>query len=102
MDKLDLSTLPKNLRPNPIFKGMPDSLKDPKVFKEVEEKLRQASISDHKHSSVKAFVKCSRCKDKLARRQTIIKEYGFKDIRQYLEWRRIQTIIRDKRNFKLR
>lgn len=102
MDKLDLKTVPKNLKPNPIFKGLPDTLKDPKMFDEVEKKLRLATLSDHKHSTVKSYVGCKRCKDKFAKRQAIMKEYGFKDIKQYMEWKRVMSIIKQKRNFQLR
>jgi hypothetical protein len=100
--KLDLSTVPKDIKPNPIFDGLPESLKDPKCFDDIESQLKLLLISDHKHSTVKSYVKCKRCKDKFEKRQTLMKELGFKDVKQYAEWRRIMSIIKQKRNFQLR
>lgn len=99
--KLDLKTVPK-LKPNPIFNGLPDSLKDPKNFKKIENKLRLSLLSDHKHSTMKGYTKCKRCQDKFKKRQILMKEIGFVDIKQYMEWKRIMSIIIQKRNFQLR
>lgn len=100
MPKLDLSTVPK-LKTNPIFDGLPEALKDPKCFKDIETKLRTLLISDHKHSTVKSYNGCKRCKAKFDKRQAYMKEVGFKDIRQYSEWKRIMSIISQKRNIQL-
>jgi hypothetical protein len=102
MHKLDLSSVPKRIKPNPIFKGLPSVLKDVKNFEKTEKKLISVLQSDHKHSTAKAYVKCKECNDKRLERQKIMKDIGFKSLSQYLEWKKIMTIIRDKKNFELR
>lgn len=101
MEKIDLKTVSKDIKPNPIFKDMPDKLKDPKLFKDIERRLRMSLISDHKHDTIKTYKKCKRCQDKFNKRHSLIKELGFKDIRQYMEWKKIMSIIVQKRNFQV-
>jgi len=101
VNKLDLKTVPK-LKPNPVFKGLPDNLKDPKTFKKVEKKLINAIFSDHKHATVKAYLKCKRCQDKFKKRQAFIKDLGFTSYEQYTEWKKVMTIIDNKKDFQVK
>lgn len=101
MEKLDLTTVPK-LKPNPIFKGMPAKLKDPKNYKEIETKLQRCLISDHKHKTLKTYMKCERCQAKFQKRKVMMKEMGFKDGMQYAEWKKIMSIIINEKSFQLR
>lgn len=102
MKKLDLKTVRKNLKPNPIFKGMSEYLKDPANFEKVEKKLIEILKSDHTHKTASSYVKCKECNLKRIERQNKMKQEGFKNIKQYLEWKKIHTIIRDKKNFQLK
>lgn len=101
MKKLDLTKVPK-LKPNPIFKGLPDALKNPESFKRIEDSLRLAILSDHQHKSVKEYVECKRCAVKLQRRQDLMKEFGFRSVNQYLEWKKIMDIITKQKSFQVK
>lgn len=100
MKKLDLSSLPK-LKPNPLFKGMQESLKDPKNFTKIEKQLTAILKADHTHKTVKAYVTCAWCNEKREERKKLMKEVGFKSIQQYMEWKKIMTIIKNKADFQL-
>jgi len=83
---------------NPVFEGLPDEVKDPKNFKEIEKKLANTMVSDHKHATIKAFIKCKRCQIKVKKKADMIKELGFKDFAQYQDWKKIISIIINKQN----
>lgn len=103
MEKLDLKSIPKNIKPNPIFNGLPESLKDPKMYKVVRDKTAKMLYSDHQHKSIKQYAKCLRCRTKFQKRNDYLyKELGFKDLQQYMEWVRVMSIIDQKRNFQVR
>jgi hypothetical protein len=78
---------------NPILRGLPEHLKDPKSYKRVEQRLRMAMVSDHKHKDMKSFSECVRCRKKVKRKTEIMKEEGFKSYEQLMEWRRVQQIM---------
>jgi len=100
MKKLDLKTVPK-LKPNPLFKGMRATLKDPANFEAVERRLMLSLRSGHDHKTVSAYVKCVECQQKREERKTLMKKEGFKSMAQYMEWKKIHTIIKDKKNFQI-
>lgn len=100
MKKLNLKEVPK-LKKNPIFKGLPERLKDPSVYEKIERELFEAMKTDHKHKTVKQFVTCAWCQKKRELKQNKMKAMGFKSMGQYLEWRRIMQIITSKANFQL-
>lgn len=101
MKKLDINEVPK-LKPNPLFKGLPASLKDPKRFKKIESELFNMLQSDHKHKTVKGYVTCAWCNKKRELRENRIKALGFKTMGQYLEWRKLMQIIIRGGNLRLR
>ena len=86
---------------NPIFKGLSDELKDPKNFKKVEKKIANVMVSDHKHSTIKAFTNCIRCQNKLTKKRETIYKLGFKDINQYQNWKKIMGYIINKKELVL-
>lgn len=100
--KLDLKTLPKGMKENPIFKDLPKELKDPAKFDKIELELFKIVQSDHKHKSVKEYVLCAWCNKKRELRQNRIKTLGFKSPGQYQEWKKIMTIIKNKASFQIR
>ena len=100
-NKLDLKTVP-DLKPHPVFKDLPEDLKDPKNFKGIEKKLSDVLISDHKHATIKSYLKCKRCQDKFQKRHQMIRDLGFKDYEQYTMWRKVMTIISNKQDFQVR
>jgi len=80
---------------------LPDELKDPKNFSKIEKKLANIMVSDHKHATIKQFMKCKRCQVKMRKKQETMKELGFKDFEQYQNWRKIMAIISNKQNLAL-
>lgn len=100
MKKLDLKEVPK-LKPNPIFDGLDESLKDPKNFKKIDNDLNKILKVKHKHKTASSYAKCAMCQAKRLERQNRMKELGFKSIQQYLEWKRIMFIIKNKKSFQL-
>lgn len=101
MKKLDLTKV-KKLKPNPIFKDLPERLKDPENFHKIERELFEVLQSDHKHATVKQYVSCAWCNKKRELRQNKMKAMGFQGIEQYLEWRKVMGIISNKANFQVK
>lgn len=102
MQKLDLSTIPKNIKPNPIFKGLSNTLKDPKNFKKIEKKLQAILKIDHEHKTASSYAKCQECNSNREERKKMMKDIGFKSIQQYMLWKKVMSIIKDKANFQVR
>lgn len=102
MQKLDLSQIPNNIKPNPIFKGLSSDLKDPKAFKKIEKKLQSILKADHKHKTASSYAKCEECNKNREERKKTMKDLGFKSIQQYMEWKKIMTIIINKKDFQVR
>lgn len=102
MKKLDIKEVNKKRKPSPLFKGMPKSLKDPSNFETTEKQLIEILKSDHKHKTASSYAKCSECQQKREERKQKMKDIGFKSIQQYMEWKKIHEIIRNKKSFQLR
>lgn len=93
MKKLNLKKVPKKLPTNPIFDGLPDRLKSVEMYYKVEKELFNLLQTDHKHKTVKEYVSCMWCQKKRELRQNRIKALGFKNIEQYMQWKKIMDII---------
>lgn len=100
MIKLDLNKVPQ-IKPDPLFKGLPERLKDPKIFNKIEKSLIKVVQTKHKHKTVSSYVKCVECQDKHKKRKELLKSLGFSGTQQYMQWRKIMIIIKDKKNFQL-
>jgi hypothetical protein len=98
MDKIKSSEVGE-LKSMLILEGLTDELKDPQCFEPIEKKIWRIMKSDHTHRTISGFNKCKRCQVKRAKRNTFIKETGFKNYEQYLKWRQIMSIIRNKKDF---
>lgn len=81
----------KKLKLDPIFKDLPERLKDPKNFKRTEMRLRVVLKTDHKHKTIKAYMNCEECKANLEERRKLMKEIGFKNLEQYNRWRGVMS-----------
>jgi len=99
MKKITIKQIGK-AKVNPIFDGLPDSLKDIKNFEKADKAISSIMVSDHKHANIQMFMKCKRCQAKKARKDAMIKELGFKDYNQYQNWKRVMGVIRDKQDLK--
>ncbi len=102
MEKLNLKSVPKTLKPDPIFAGLSDSLKDPKSYKRIEKKLFKMIQTTHKHKTATSYVKCEACQIKRMNRQKMIKDLGFQSIQQYMAYKKIMDIITNKKSFQLK
>ena len=67
-----------------------------------EKQLIEILKSDHKHKTASSYAKCSECQQKREERKQKMKDIGFKSIQQYMEWKKIHEIIRNKKSFQLR
>lgn len=101
MNKLTLKEINKKGKPDPIFDGLSDDLKDPKTFKRIEKKLADVIVSDHKHATIKAYMGCKRCQEKFQKRHKMIRDFGFTGTEQYQKWKKIMLIISQKQDIKL-
>lgn len=102
MQKLSKEEINKKGKPNPLFKGMKSTLKDPKNYEKIEKRLQEILKTNHVHKTISAYVKCPTCQDRRQERQKQMKKEGFKSIEQYMEWKRIMSIIINKKNFQIR
>lgn len=101
MEKLSIEEIGK-AKKNPLFRGLPARLKDPKVFYRIEQELFDIVQTDHKHKTVKAYVTCAWCNTKRELKQNKIKSLGFKSYAQYMEWKKIMFLIINKSKFQVR
>jgi len=101
MEKLNTTEVNKKRKPNPLFKGMSAYLKDPKNFENTDKTLQAILKTSHQHKTASSYAKCALCQAKRLERQKQMKDLGFKSIQQYLEWKRIHTIIKEKKSFQL-
>lgn len=85
---------------NPIFKGLPERLKDIKTYYKIEKKLFLIVQTDHKHKTVKDYVSCAWCNQKREMRSNIIKSEGFKNIEQYMAWKKVMETMVNVDNLK--
>lgn len=89
---------PAMKQPHPGLEGLPDALKDPECFNRVEAAIERAGMTAHKHRKPSEWIKCPSCQKKREARQEKIKEFGFKDYAQYLLWRQIMDIIKNRKD----
>ena len=80
-----------------IFEGMPDTLKDPRKYEDIVNSIDSLVKTDHKHKLVSEYVQCADCQAKYRARNDRIMELGFAGPLQYLEWKRVMAIMRQKR-----
>lgn len=76
-----------------VFKGLPDSLKEPEKYLEVETKVLEIMNTGHHHRKIGAFIKCKVCEPKLKERREYLADVGFKDYHQYLRWKQVMDIM---------
>lgn len=90
--KLTIDEIGK-LAADPLFADLPDALKDPSCYADIERALANAVHSDHQHKTLKGYTRCKRCQAKLEKQRGLKKEIGFTSQEQYLGWKRIMSII---------
>lgn len=85
--------LPK-YAPNPIFKGLPKKLKDPRNFMRIQRALLETLATRHSHSELLDFYQCPSCMRKVQDHKAMMLKLGFTSPAQYREWVRVHEVIR--------
>lgn len=93
MNKQQAKKLPRHLK-NPLLEGLPAYVKDPKNFFEIQKSVLETIKTKCSHSDVIEYAKCKICTNKMLERRRLLKKYGFKNPKQYFEWRRVHQEIR--------
>lgn len=83
----------KDYKPDPVFNGLPDTLKNPRCFKRVLAKVLKAGESGHKHKYAVTWTKCKVCQSAFLNKRKVLKEFGFTDYQQFIKWRKVMSII---------
>jgi len=91
---IKLKDLPKGKnKPHPLLKGLPEELKNHHNFLEIEKNLAQFLITSHRHKTPASYIKCEPCQKRRTDRQDAIKALGFTSFQQYMEWKKIMSVI---------
>lgn len=100
MEKID----PKDItaETNPIFKDLPEHLKDVDKYKELETSFFNILQNGHKHKSPKTYAGCRDCNFLLKKRHDMIMKAGFTSMGQYFSWKKVMDIIYNKRAFQIK
>lgn len=86
--------MPPNITPiNPALKGLPEHLKDPANFPDIQSKILATLQSSCGHSELLDFAKCEKCTANMLKRRKLLKQLGFKNPAQYMEWRKTHEEI---------
>ncbi len=96
MKKLSLKKIAK-MPISKIFKDLPDRLKSVEAYNKIELELFKILQTDHKHKTVKEYVTCAWCNKKRELKQNRIKALGFVDYAQYVQWRKVMEVIKNKK-----
>ena len=86
--KITPHTFPK-FKPNPIFQGLPDSVKDPKNYAKIQKALIETLATPHSHSDVLTFYQCLKCQGRVTAHRNLMKKLGFTSGAQYLSWKKV-------------
>jgi len=81
-------------RVNPLIADLPEYLKNPANFAEIQKKIIASVQTSCTHSDVFEMAKCEKCTKKMLERRKLLKKLGFKNPRQYMEWRKIHEEVR--------
>lgn len=92
MTENEAKELPK-YRPNPIFNGLPDYLKDPKNFKKIEKAILETLAGKCSHGEVIEWATCAKCQRRFAERSAFIQKLGFRSPAQYMAWKKVHEEI---------
>lgn len=93
MNKEQAKKLPRHLK-NPLLEGLPAYVKDPKNFFDIQQSIINTVQTTCSHGDVMEYAKCKKCTEKMLERRKLLKKYGFKNPKQYFEWRKVHQEIR--------
>ena len=81
-------------RVNPLVANLPKHLKNPANFEDIQRRIYKTLETKCSHSDLLEFSKCSSCTSMMLKRRKLMRELGFKNAGQYLEWRKIHEKIK--------
>jgi hypothetical protein len=81
-------------RLNPLIADLPEHLKNPANYDEIQAKIIASVQTSCTHSDVFEMAKCEKCTKKMLNRRKLLKSLGFKNPRQYMEWRKTHEEIK--------
>lgn len=93
MDKPDIKFKSKS---DPLVAFLPDHLKNPANYEDIQKKILATLKTKCSHSDMLEMSKCQKCTDMMIRRRKLLKELGFKNPAQYMQWRKIHEKIKEK------
>jgi hypothetical protein len=79
--------------PNPLLRGLPQYLKDPKNYKKIQKTTINALAGTHSHGEIMEWAECFVCQKRFAERSGVMKKLGFQSPAQYLEWSKVMRIM---------
>ena len=80
---------------NPIFNGMPKFLKDPANFDDIRKQIFATVQTTCSHASLLEYASCKKCTEKMLERRRLLKNLGFKNPAQYMEWQKVHLKIKE-------
>jgi hypothetical protein len=89
-----IKALPKFMPHNPLTKGMPAHLKDPRNYEKIYKTIYDAGGTTCNHSEVGEMATCFKCIKAQGNRLMVMKKLGFQSGKQYIMWLRIHQNIR--------
>lgn len=81
-------------KPNPLFLGMPDYLKDSANYEKIQKTIIEAGATKHSHGDLETFAACVPCQVKQHERAETMRKLGFRSGAQYMAWRKVMEMIR--------
>ena len=93
-----MTNIPKDITGtliHPMLQTLPEWLKHPRSFKQVEKMLIETIRACKKdHSDPLEMMNCKTCSENMLKRRALMKKLGFSSVEQYMEWRKIHTEIK--------
>lgn len=94
MSEINKDTFPK-YKPNPLFKDLPQGLKDPQNYIKIEKAVMDTMICPTSHADLMEMTQCSTCTSNMRERRHLLKNLGFKSPRQYYAWKKVMMVMMD-------
>ena len=94
MNKKDALNLPKYTgKGNPLFKDLPDYVKDHANFDKIQRALVETLSTRHSHAEVLKFYECKNCMSKVADHKNMMIKFGFTNPATYRAWVKVHQTI---------
>lgn len=74
--------------------SLPDWVKHPKNYMKIQKALLETLTCGKSHSDPVKMAECPKCTENMKARRALMRKFGFKDSKVYMEWRRRQEEIK--------